>query len=193
MDKGLLDTAADVDLQPQLQQIVDMVEGKVKNMDAFDRIVTAGKKTMFNPKIRKQLTDGLATAENIPLEVGQGVAGIIMTLRQQSRGTMPVEPMMQAATVILMEALDSLSKVGILELTPDTIGEATLAMAEALLGAIGVSKEKMATLMGNVKTVVEDPAKLESYRAHSNKGAAPAPEQGTPPAPAPAQGAQNGI
>lgn len=192
-EKGLLGTMDDVALQPELQKIVDMVESQVENQEVFNRILTAGKKVMFDPKLSKKLMEGVADAKDVPHTVGQGIAGIVMTLKKQSRGTMPEVEMAQAATVMLMEALDALTKVGLFELAPGAVDSATMAMSEALLGSLGVTKERMGALMGNVEGVMKDPEKMKAYEAHRSKGAAPAAPAPAAPAPAPAQGGPNGL
>lgn len=190
MEKGLLGTMDDIELQPILQQAVDKIESEVKDRVAYDKIVSAGKKFMVDPKASKQLVEGLKDAEDKPKTIGQGIAGIVLLLRKQSRDTMPVEEMMRAASALLMEALDALSKAGVIELSPSVIDTATIALSEPLLASVGGTKERMKNLMGNVQGTLNDPEKLAAYKAHIAKTAASA--AGPAPAQAPAQGDPNG-
>ena len=190
MEKGLLGTMDDIELQPILQQAVDKIESEIKDQDAYDKILSSGKKFMVDPKASRQLVEGLKDAEDKPKTIGQGVAGIVLLLRKQSRGTMPDDEMARAASTLLMEALDALSKAGVIELSQNVIDTATIALSEPLLAATGNTKERMKNLMGNVQGVLDDPEKLAAYKAHvakTAKGAA-----GPASAPAPAQGGPNG-
>ena len=181
MEKGLLGTVDDAAMQPELQKVVDLIEAQVKNRDPFDRIVKAGKTVIYDPKISEQLLKGIEDSEDLPATIGTGIAGLVLKLRKDSRGSMPPDEMAQAATVILMEALDSLTKAGLVELSPDLISEATMAMMEPLLVALGVTKEKLATLMRNSQKVMGDPEMMAAYEGSKAQPAQPAqPAQGDP-------------
>jgi len=176
MEKGLVGMVDDAEMAPELQRIVDMVNAQVKKPDVVDRIVKAGKTAMFDPEMSKQLMQGVIDAEDKPTIIGQGVAGLVMTLAKQSRGTMPHVEMAQAAQILLMEALDALIKAGVVEGSTELVDGATMAMMEPLTGAMGATKEKMGNLMSNTQSVLDDPQKMAAFEASQGKPAQPAPE-----------------
>lgn len=161
MAKGLLDTAADAGLLPQYQKIVDSLQLD----EVGSRILLAGKKLMYAKDMAPKLLDGLQDVEDaeLPATIGRGVAGVIVMLQRRAKGTMPTDAMIKAATALLMEALDFLTKKGVVEASNAVISESLMSMTEVLLASLGVTKQAMGNLMTNAQSVMADPAKMDAY------------------------------
>lgn len=166
---------------PQLEQVEQAVQAKVPPAlnDAFTRIVAAGQKIMYSPQTRQLLQKQLQQPGQPTEIVGEGVAKLMAILYQQSKGTMPMKAAIPAAQVLLCEALDFVAKAGILQVSSDTIAEATKAMVTYLLQIFGFSQAKIQQY-------------IQAGMAHGGAvGTAPGDVAAAPGAPAPA--ASGGI
>jgi hypothetical protein len=142
------------------------IDAKVPPADkaAYDKIVLAGMKVMFEDKqMHAQLMEGLQQSPDVKTVV-DGVIGILGILFKESRNTMPVGPMILAGQSLLMEALDFMEEGGMIEVTPDMLGEATQLYIETLLPMIGMTPEKMKAIMAKAQGVMSDPQKMAQFK-----------------------------
>ncbi len=138
---------------PLLKQAEGIVEKGVqpKFMDAYKRVVVAGMKVMFDKKTHKMMIEGLED-EPDPITTGvRGLIGILSILYKQSRGTMPMEAMIPAGLTLMIIGLDFMDKTGIVKVGKEELGKATQEYLNELLPKIGLTPEKMNTLMTNVQ------------------------------------------
>lgn len=134
---------------PQLQQVEQAVEDKVPPdlQDALQRIVTGGLTVMYSPQTRQMLVSQL-NKPGEPTEVaGEGIAKLMALLYKQSKGTMPMKAAVPAAQILLCEGLDFMAEAGKVQITSDTIAQATKAMMAYLLQVFGFSKDKVQQFM----------------------------------------------
>lgn len=142
------------------------IDAKVPAADkaAYDKIVLAGMKVMFeDDQMHAQLLQGLKEAPEVKTVV-DGIIGILGVLFQESRNTMPPGPMILAGQSLMMEALDFMEEGGMIEVTPDVLGEATQLYIETLLPKLGMTPEKMQAIMSKAQGVMSDPAKLAQFK-----------------------------
>lgn len=159
---------------PQLQQVEQAVQQKVppELQSAFQRILTAGLTVMYSDKTRQLLQNQLRSQGNPTIIAGEGVAKLMAILYKQSKGTMPMKAAIPAAQVLLCEGLDFMAKLGLIQISSDTIAQATQEMVAYLLQIFGFSKQKVQQY-------------IQAGMQHSQGGAAPGAP--APQAPAPAQ------
>lgn len=129
---------------PLLQQTEQQIQAKVKPevKAGFDKAVTAGLKIMYGSK-GGVVTQQLSKSEDYAHNVGEGVAKLVAILFQQSKGTIPMNIAIPAATVFMCEGLDFLEKAGKVKVTPDLLAETTQDMTASVLQLFGVTPEKM--------------------------------------------------
>ena len=142
------------------------VDAKVPPADkaAYDKIVLAGMKVMFSKETHGQLVQGLQESQDKLKTAVEGIIGILGILYQESRNTMPPGPMILAGQSLMMEALDFMEQGGMLEVTPDVLGEATQMYIETLLPKLGMTPEKMQAVMAQAQGVMGDPQKMAQFK-----------------------------
>lgn len=132
--------------------ILDQIEAKIEEMvkpedrDAFLRIITAGMKVMFDEKTHQMAMESVSQGDPIQGAV-KGVRDLMMLLYEESRGTMPPIPAMQAAMVLLCQALGFMEQAGIVKLDAESIGQAAQGLAEELMKLVGITPEKLDEMM----------------------------------------------
>lgn len=109
----------------------------------LDRIVLAGKKVMFSERTHKMMLEQLDGPAPVSQKIGQGVAGLLALLRQESRGSIPPNLLIPAGMILCAVAAQFLRQAG-QEVTDQDIGAAIEAMTSAVLYATGVNPEKLA-------------------------------------------------
>lgn len=130
---------------PLLVKTEQAIRAKVapEQTKAFEKIISAGLKVLDSEKTHKLVASQLQ-AQGDPAEIaGAGAAKILGVLMNQSKGSMPMKAGIPAATVLLLEALDRLEELGRIEVTNETLAEATQAMGSAILQMMDVTPQKL--------------------------------------------------
>ena len=117
---------------------------------AMDKVIVAGMKVMFSPETH-QLALKEIEGDDMPEDVGRGVANLLMMLFQESRGTMPMEAGIPGAVVLCIEALEFLEKAGAIEVTKETVARSVQSLFTYVMQGAGISKEKMGGMMAAAK------------------------------------------
>lgn len=150
---GMLDQA----IQDQSDHpILDQIEAKIEEMvkpedkDAFVRIVVAGMKVMFDERTHQMAMESVSKGDPINGAV-DGVKDLMVMLYEESRGTMPPVPAMQAAIVLLCQALGFMQEVNMVQLDNENISEAVKSLSEKLMAAAGLTPEKVDELIAQTE------------------------------------------
>jgi len=153
---------------PDLQAAQAAIDKAVKPADrqAYDRIVVAGMKVMFSKQTHNQIFQGLEGAQDPVALTAEGAAGLMLMLREQSRNTMPMGPMIMAGQSLLLEALDFIEQGGLAQIKVDkaVIAQATQHYIETILPKIGMTPEKMQATIGQTQGVMNDPKKMAAFK-----------------------------
>ena len=83
-----------------------------KLQPAYERVVMAGKKVMYSPKMHDQMVELLKGPGSIGDKLGKGVVLLMGILISQSNHTMPPAVIIPAATELVAEAADFLRQSG---------------------------------------------------------------------------------
>jgi hypothetical protein len=128
--------------------------------DQLDRIVLAGKKVMFSQQSHKLMLDQLQGPGTMGQKLGQGVAGLMALLWQESKRSVPPQLLIPAGMVLVAVAADFLKQAG-QDITDQDIAQGIEAMVSALFHAAGVDPEKAAAIGGSAgaKQSSKQPAK----------------------------------
>jgi hypothetical protein len=154
---------------PLLQQALAASEKNIKDRSAYDRIVTAGTKAIYNQETFPELIAGLEKAPDPVEAVAEGIIGVLGMLFQKSRKTMPIAPMIQAGLTLLLDAMDFLEQAGKIEVTKETVAQATSQYLEALTAKLGLDKQ-MDGMLARLQPVMQDPQRMAQYK--QSQGAA---------------------
>lgn len=149
-----------------LQQTEETIEKTVSEEDkeAYDRIMVAGMKVLFSQKTHGALIAKLKESENPIEDTGKGAVGLIVTLWNESKGTMPVKAMIPAGLTLMLHALDYLDSTGAVAIDKQELDQATEVFIETLMPQMGLTPERVQELTGGVQEVMADPEKMKQYK-----------------------------
>jgi hypothetical protein len=170
---------------PLIQKTIAGIDAKVPPamQNAYQRIVTAGLKVMSSPKTNHLLNDELDGADPA-VAAGQAAVKLLGLLYRQSKGSMPVQPAMLAATTLLMYMLDYLEKAGALTIDQAVIERASKTFMQEVLKAKGVRSGDLQQMIN------QNASKMPPFKGGgSGAPAAPAPPPAEAAPPAPGGGA----
>ena len=111
----------------------------------LDKIVLAGQRVMFDAKTHKMFLEQLDGPGTTAQKLGQGVAGLMGLLWQESRQSLPPELLIPAGMCLVAVAADFLRKGG-MDVSDEDVAGGIEALVTALLQAGGVDPDKMAEL-----------------------------------------------
>ena len=145
-----------------LQKARANIDAKVKPQDknAYDRIVLAGMKIMFDKSMNQTLLQGLQNAPDKIAMAAEGIVGILGLLYKESRNTMPVTPMIMAGMSLLIEALAFMEEAGIVQVDPAALDKATQHYMDTLLPKLGINQQTMTNVLNKTQQTVQDPQKM---------------------------------
>lgn len=138
---------------PLLQKTEEAISAKVPaNMkNAFQRIITAGLKVMYDPKTNDMMAKQLKE-QGDPAEIaGAGVAKLLGLLMNQSKGTMPMNAAIPAATVLLCEGLDFMEQAKVVKVDNEVLSRAMQSMSSTFLQMMGVTPEKFQQMLAKAQ------------------------------------------
>lgn len=139
-----------------LKQIAAKAESSVppKYQNGFHRIVAAGKKAMFSEKTFPEMQrymNAIQGPGQVPQYVAHGVIKLLTLIFNQSKGTMPLEPVGLAATMFMVDALEYLEQVKKMPIDKAVIDQTTMAVKDGVLAwlkkASGISDQDWAKVM----------------------------------------------
>ena len=103
------------------------VRGKMKippqMQKAYERIVQAGLKLMFDPRTREQTMQMMMSEGDPAQKIAQGVGSVMVALFEQSNGTMPQELIIPAAVELVAHVVEVAQQAGA-SITPEQYGAA---------------------------------------------------------------------
>ena len=108
-----------------VRQIMESAPPQLRT--SIDRIVTAGKRLMYDPQTHELMIKQLQNlqAGNVADRLAQGIGALLSMIADKSKGPMPQEAIPPAAQILLCEVFDFLEESGKLEVTEDLVAEAT--------------------------------------------------------------------
>ena len=134
---------------PLLVKTEEAIRAKLKpeQVKHFEKIIVAGLRVMDSEQTHKLVAEQMKT-QGEPAEIaGAMVAKLMGVLINQSKGAMPMDAGIPAATVLLLEALDRMEALGKVEISNQTVESAMHAMSSALLQMFGVTPDRLSAMM----------------------------------------------
>ena len=145
---------------PLLKQAQTKIESGVQDRDAYNRIVQAGTKVIYDKATFTELSKEIRQAQDPVTEIAEGMIGILGILYKQSRKTMPIPAMVMAGMSLLLDALDFAEQAGLVKIDKAELNKATTHYLNSLLPKFGLTPEKMDGMLGQLGGTIKDPAKL---------------------------------
>jgi hypothetical protein len=121
-----------------------------KGMEAaYDRIIKAGLKVMFDPSTREETAAFIEESGGDPAKMAEGVTAVVISLFQQSNSTIPPNLLIPAGIELLVHAADVAGKSG-MEIGKEQIAQAMSEVVKQILTKFGATPEQMQKLMSGM-------------------------------------------
>jgi hypothetical protein len=174
---------------PLLQQVEDKIEAGLTaaNRADYSKIVVAGLHIAlangpagFMAKLAKQ-PDPVADA-------AKGAVSLVILMRHQAKGIMPVKAMIPAAMTLMLHALDFIDRSKIAPVGQPDLVRATHIFTDFLFARFGISKAGLQNAMQKVHQITQDPSAVEKMKMKAGftkhpDAATPTPLPPGPPGP----------
>ena len=120
--------------------------------DAYDRVVAAGMKFMFDRNTHKFMQQEMQREGQIDDKLATGVLGLIEMLVSQSKGAFPQQLIIPAAIELMLHAADYAAQTGSAEVTPELMASAIQKFTIALFQKAGIDESQ---LMAGIQRIGE--------------------------------------
>lgn len=109
------------------------MEMSTQDMDAFERVVLAGMKIMYDKTTFAHFESGMRK-ESVPLpqRLATEAAGLMKILMDRSKGSIPPQIIVPAGTMLLMEMAKFMKESGIAEPTSDDVRQGSAMLLKLL-------------------------------------------------------------
>ena len=124
---------------------------------AYDKTVLAGMKLMFSKETHQLMLKEFEREGPLSKRLGEGVAGMMLMLFQESNRSLPPQVLIPAGTDLLVQAADFIKKSGLEKVTNKDIADGLEIMIGVLFEKFGISTDKVLQMVGNYdRTAVKD-------------------------------------
>jgi hypothetical protein len=115
--------------------------------DVVDRVVAAGMRYLYSPAMREEVMAAVQSQEPMPQKLGANVAGLLLTLDNQTQGGIPVEALFPAGMELLGEAGEVMTQAG-QPVTQEDFNTAALMLMAIIGKKLGAPDDAIAQAMG---------------------------------------------
>lgn len=123
---------------------------------AYGVAVEAGLKLLFSPETREQTVEYFEGDGDAPQKIGEGVAGIMGLIFQQSNGTMPGQIVIPAGVELIGHCVEVARKMGI-EVSDEDAAEGVAQFIQVVLKQAGATPEQIQQMLGGMDSGIETP------------------------------------
>lgn len=125
-------------------------------MEAFDRVVLAGKKVMYSPEMEDTFMQEISREGPIEKNLAEAIVGLMALLDKQSKPRLPLPVIIPAAIELVHDAADFIQKGGLEEITPEQVKTASQLAAMLIAKRYGANDEQIFRMMSGPETQQED-------------------------------------
>jgi len=118
--------------------------------DAYDKVVVAGMKFMFDKTTHKYMQEMIQTEGPIDDKLAQGVFQLMKLLMTQSKGAFPQQLVIPAGIELMMHAADYAGQTGADEVTPELMAGAIQKFVLMFAKEAGVGEEQLMAGIGKI-------------------------------------------
>lgn len=150
-----------------LQKAIAGIEAKLSpsDMQAYQRVVLAGLKVMFDPSTHNLMLKSLQTSKDPATAIGVSISALVQGLYRESKNSMPINIAMMAAITLMAHEMDYMEKTMGLQVSADLIANASQATLLHTMERFGISKQKMLAAMQQAHTLAQNPQVAAQMKA----------------------------
>lgn len=176
-----------------LQQAEDKVEQGLdpETSQNYMKIVVAG----MNAGLQGGPNSILASLKKSPdpiADCAKGAVSLVIILRKQAHGIMPLKAMVPAAMTLMLKALDFADRSGIAKVTDQELVRATHIFTDFLFARMGITKAGLSNAANRVHALTQDPAAMQAINMKAGVLQHPLAVRSTPLPPSGPPGMING-
>lgn len=166
---------------PILRRAEDKIEAGLEpeTKANYDKIVVAGMHAAL-ANGPNGLMGELAKSPDPITDAAKGAVSLVLILRKQAKGVMPLKAMVPAATSLMLKALDFVSRSKIAEVGTPELVRATHVMTDFLFARMGITKQGLARAAQKVHGLTQDPASMAAINLKAGITAHPGAATPTP-------------
>lgn len=143
---------------PLLQQAEEKVESGLlpETRANYDKIVVAGMHVALENG-PQGIMASLAKSKDPVADAAMGAVSLVVILRRQAHGVMPLKAMVPAAMTLLLKALDFADRSKIVAVGQPELVRATHIFGDTMLARMGITKAGLANAAQRVHAITQDP------------------------------------
>lgn len=153
---------------PLLQQVQDHLESGMKpeTRRMYESAVKAGWQSVLGGG-PKGLMATLAKSRDPVVDAARGAISVMLILRKESKGNLPMEVAIPAATALMLRGLDFLGQAKITKVGAPELDKATHAFGDFFLARLGVTKAGMGQATQKIHQMLQDPNAVHKMQMSS--------------------------
>ena len=150
---------------PLLQQTENQIEHNLtpENLVNYQKIVVAGMHVALD-KGPDGLLAQLAQSHDPIADAAKGAVSLVVILRKEAKGVMPIKAMVPAATTLMLRALDFVDRAKIAPVGQPELVRATHIFGDFMFARFGISKEGLANAAQKVHEITQDPVAMSKLQ-----------------------------
>lgn len=143
---------------PLLQQAEDKVESGLTpdNRANYDKIVLAGMHIGLD-KGPNGILASLAKSQDPIADAAKGAVSLVLILRKQAKGVMPLKAMVPAAMTLMLKALDFADRSKIVAVGNPELVHATHIFTDTIFARFGITKAGLANAATKIHRLTQSP------------------------------------
>lgn len=143
---------------PLLQQAEDKIESGLTpdNRQNYYKIVVAGQHAALD-KGPNGILASLAQSKDPVSDAAKGAISLVLILRKQAHGVMPLKAAIPAAMVLMIKALDFADRSGIVKVAEPELVRATHIFTDTMFARFGISKAGLANAATKIHRLTQSP------------------------------------
>jgi hypothetical protein len=143
---------------PLLQQAEDKVESGLtpENRANYMKIVVAGMHVALD-KGPNGIMASLGKSQDPIADAARGAVSLVIILRQQAHGIMPLKSMVPAAMTLMLKALDFVDRSKIAPVGNPELVRATHVFTDTMFARMGITKAGLANAATKIHAITQDP------------------------------------
>lgn len=162
-----------------LRKAEDRIESQLdpENKQNYLKIVLAGMHAGMDGGPNSILASLLKSQDPIS-DAAKGAVSMVLNLRKQAQGVMPLKAMVPAAMTLMLHALDFADRAKIVKVGTKELDQATSIFTDTVFRAFGITKQGLADAAQKVHALTQNPEAL--HKMNLKAGVMAHPQAATP-------------
>jgi hypothetical protein len=150
---------------PLLQQTENHIESQLTpdNVQNYQKIVVAGMHAALGGGPNSILAQ-LDKSQDPVADAAKGAVSLIIILRHQAKGIMPLKAAVPAAMTLMLKALDFIDRSKIMPVGQPELVRATHIFTDTMFARFGISKAGLANAATQIQGIIQDPVAMQKLQ-----------------------------